>query len=347
MEEPQLVSEPAVPASRGKGSKKATRPASVKKARMGGVSMSFLIASIAFALGLVLSIIPGNLGGQVTDFFKNNPDIEPIRAFFDPVVIFALEFSSFSSGAIGSLFGELAIIIGAAIVIIAFAMGQGALGKAKKENKKAVMPPVTKLYKYGWLPVLPFLIGTGIFLLLTLLDLADYLSFHMVIATSTTGLAMAYIGSRKKVLAVVFAFASVFYVVMMGIARMADGKPFLAVITGGFITFALVIFTYYSILDIPGQEMVYRHQLTYGPFNEGYKLILDGKAAIKDNKPEGVTNVSAGLEKLQLAKSNAEDINKFHHDLDAFIARIDDITGRIGALLQHQPLNPKEWSYFC
>jgi hypothetical protein len=347
MEEPQIIEEPAIPEPRAKASKKSGKPASVKKGKMSGVTLSFLIALIAFALGLVVCIIPGDLNAQITSFFENNMELAQIRAFFDPFTIFTADFSGWATMSIGSLFGELTIIVGTVIVIITFALGQDAISKAKKENRKPVMPANAKLYKYGWLPVLPFLIGGGIFALLWLLGPGDYFSLHMVIATSTTSLALAYLGSRKKVLAIVFAIASVFYVVMMGIARMATGEPFLAVLMGGFVTFAIAVVTYFSILDVPGQEMVYRHQSTYTPFNEGYKLILEGKAAIKDNKPEGVNNVSAGLEKLAVAKANAEDINKYHHNLSGFIARVDDITSRVGILMQQQPINPKNWNYLC
>jgi hypothetical protein len=348
MEEPQIVDEPAVAEPQARVTKKPGKPASGKKAKMSGAALSFVIALIVFAICLVLCLIQdGAINDQITSSIRDNTELDTLGEFFAPFPIFTMDIAGLSSGAIGTIFGELAIIIGAILVIIPFTIGQGEISKAKKENRKAVMPPMTKLYKYGWLTVLPFLIGAGVFLILLLLGF-DLLCLHVIIATTTTGLAVAYLGSRKKALAIVFAFASIFYVVMMGIARVAVGpRDFLSVVLSAFLTFALVMFTYFSVLDVPGQEMIYRHQRTFGPFNEGYKLILEGKAAIKENKAEGVKSVSAGLEKLAVAKANAEDINKYHHNLGAFIARVDDITGRIGILLQKQPINPKDWSYIC
>ncbi len=344
MEEPQIIDEPAAAEPQARVTKKPAKQAIGKKAKMSGAAMPFLIALIVFAVCLVLSLIQdGAINDQITSSIRNNTELDALGAFFVPFFFLTLDFSAF-----GDMFGELAIIIGAALVIITFALGQGEIKKAKKENRKPVMPSSAKLYKYGWLTVLPFLIGLGLYFLLPLFSIS--LCLHVIIATTTTGLAVAYLGSRKKALAIVFAFASTFYVVMMGIARMAvdvGGRDFLTVLLSAFITFALVMFTYFSVLDIPGQEMIYRHQSTYGPFNEGYKLILEGKAAIRENKAEGVKNVTAGLEKLSVAKANAEDINKYHHNLGPFIARVEDIQSRIGILLQKQPINPKDWSYFC
>ncbi len=343
MEEPQIIDEPAAAEPQIRATKKRGKQASGKKAKLSGVAWSFLIALFAFAIFLVLCIIDnGAINTQITSAIKDNTELDALGAFFVPFFFLTFDFSAF-----GDMFGEVAIIIGAVLIIIPFAIGQGEISKAKKENRKAVMPPITKLYKYGWLTVLPFLIGAGLFFILPLFGI-NLLCLHVIIATTTTGLAVAYLGSRKKALAIVFAFASIFYVVMMGIARMAVGaRDFLSVVLSAFITFALVMFTYFSVLDIPGQEMIYRHQSTYGPFNEGYKLILEGKAAIRENKAEGVKSVSAGLEKLAVAKANAEDINKYHHNLGLFIARVEDIQSRIGILLQKQPINPKDWSYLC
>ncbi len=351
MEEPQIIDEPAAAEPQTRATKKPGKQASGKKAKMSGVAWSFLIALFAFAIFLVLCIINnGAINDQITSSIKDNPELDALGAFFVPFLIFdyTFKFSGWASGAIGSLFGELAIVIGAILVIIPFAAGQSEIKKATKENRKPVMSPSAKLYKYGWLTVLPFLIGVGLFLLFPLFGIS--LCLHVIVATTTTGVAVAYLGSRKKVLAIVFAFASIFYVVMMGIARIAvdvGGRDFLSVLLSAFITYALVMFTYFSVLDIPGQEMIYRHQSTYGPFNEGYRLILEGKAAIRENKAEGVKSVSAGLEKLAVAKANAEDINKYHHNLGPFIARVEDIQSRIGILLQKQPINPKDWSYLC
>ncbi|MBN2151666.1 MAG: hypothetical protein JW839_09485 [Candidatus Lokiarchaeota archaeon] len=349
MEEPQFIDEPAIAEPKARAIKRLGKPAGGKKAKMSGAALSFVIALIVFALGLVLCVIEdGALNAQITGSFKDNTDLDQLGGFFVPFLVFTIDFTGWATTALGTLFGELAIIIGAVLVIISFAAGQGEIGKATKENRKPVMPSSAKLYKYGWLPVLPFLIGAGIWLLLWLLGMSDLFSIHMVIATSTTSLALAYIGSRMKALAIVFAFASVFYVVMMGIARMAAGaSDFLAVLLSSFVTFALVMFTYFSVLDVPGQEMIFRHQRTYSPFNDGYRLLLEGRAAIKENKAEGVKSVSAGLEKLAVAKANAEDINKYQHNLGAFIARVDDITSRVGILLQQQPIDPKGWSYLC
>ncbi len=351
MEEPQIIDETATAELQVRAKKKPGKAAIGKKAKVSGVALSFVIALIAFAIFLVLCLIQdGAINDQITSSFKDNIELDAIGTFFVPFLIFdyTFMFSGWASGAIGSLFGELAIIIGAILVIIPFAAGQGEIKKAKKEQRKPVMPPSAKLYKYGWLTVLPFLIGLGLYLVLGLFGID--LCMHVIMATTTTGVAVAYLGSRKKALSVVFAFASIFYVVMMGIARMAvdvGGQDFLSVLLSAFITYALVMFTYISVLDVPGQEMIYRHQNTYGPFNEGYKLILEGKAAIRENKAEGVKSISAGLEKLAVAKANAEDINKYHHNLGPFIARVDDITSRIGMLLQQQPISPKNWSYLC
>ncbi|MEX2681136.1 MAG: hypothetical protein Q6373_006020 [Candidatus Sigynarchaeota archaeon] len=350
MEEAQVLDEPAIVEPKASVKKKPGKSAIGKQAKMSGTALSFVFVLIIFAVGLILCIIQdGAINDQITSSFATNAELAQFAAFFAPFLIFdyTLTFSGWATMSIGTLFGELAIIIGAILVIFSFAAGQGEIKKATKENRKPVMPPVTKLYKYGWLTVLPFLIGAGLYLILVLLGF-DILSLHVIVATTTTGIAVAYLGSKRKVLAIVFAFASIFYVVLMGIARMASGeRDFLSVLLSAFIIYVLVMFTYFSLLDVPGQEMIYRHQRTYGPFNEGYKLILDGKAAIRENKAEGVKIVTAGLEKLAMAKANAEEINKYRHDFGPFIERIDDIMNRIGSLLQKQPIDPKDWSYLC
>nr|MDO8084443.1 hypothetical protein [Candidatus Sigynarchaeum springense] len=350
MEEPQIIDEPAIAESKTSAKKKLAKSEGGKKARVSMVALSFVITLIVFALGLILSIIQdGDINTQITNSFAANADLDKIAAFFAPLLIFdyTLTFSGWTTMSIGCLFGELAIIIGAILVIFSFTAGQGEIKKATKENRKPVMPSSARLYKYGWLTVFPFLVGTGLYLMLVLLGF-DVLSLHVIVATATTGVAIGYLGSRKKVLAIVFAFASIFYVVMMGIARMAAGqRDFLSVLLSAFITYALVMFTYFSLLDVPGQEMIYRHQRTYTPFNEGFRLVLEGKAAIRENKAEGVKSVTAGLEKLAVARANADDINKHRHDLGPFIARVDDIVSRIGILLQKQPIDPKDWSYLC
>ena len=183
-------------------------------------------------------------------------------------------------------------------------------------------------------------------------DLNDVslISSHVALASLTSALALSYVGSRKKILAIIIGCASVFYTVCVGIARMASptGRHlFSDVLVTGFIAYTVVLFIYYWILDVPGQEKVYRHKLTTRPFNDGYKMILDGKTMLDENSEEAFTKISAGLEILAKAKVKAEDINQHGHDYSLLISRINDIVSRIGILVQERPVDPVKWSYFC
>nr|MDO8114994.1 hypothetical protein [Candidatus Sigynarchaeota archaeon] len=155
-------------------------------------------------------------------------------------------------------------------------------------------------------------------------------------------------GSRKKILSIILGCASAFYIICGGIARIMTGDhAFSDVLISGVLGYGVILFVYYILLDIPGQEMIFRHKLTYGPFNDGLKLILEGKSMLKDNQEAALQKVSAGLEKFTQAKAKAEEISKYGKDYSAFISRIDDLTSRIGILLQAQPLNITKWSYVC
>nr|MDO8114995.1 phosphatase PAP2 family protein [Candidatus Sigynarchaeota archaeon] len=310
--------------------------------------------------------------------FFNPYTILPLESG-DTGVVFAWEHQAF-----GQMFWEIPTIIGGLMVIVPAFAYPLEVKKAKQENRKIIMPGSMKYLRYGllilvaalaialglvqlikhiwgrWRPEYlaivspgdPYSAFTPWFIIPQNPSIGDFnesfFSGHTAAAVITTGVAFAFAGSRKKALSIVFAIVSVFYTVCVALSRMVLGKHFFSdVLFGGFISFTFIVFEYYCLWDIPGQEKVHRYKLTYTPFNEGYKLILEGKALLKDNVDEGKQKVSAGLEKLAKARANAEDITSHGHDCSALITRIDDVVGRVGVLLQEPSVDIKKWSYFC
>ncbi|MEX2681137.1 MAG: phosphatase PAP2 family protein [Candidatus Sigynarchaeota archaeon] len=386
MEEPQIIDEPTNTATKRKEPKK-TKKASKNASRINGVAISYLIVVIIFVLGVIIcSVDNGALDYQITMFFYKQlggteafpgPMYE-FGQFFNPspvIFVFSAEDVAETWGKmrIGGMFSEIFLVMGVIYLIVSLVAYGKEKKQAKVENRPIVMPDSTKYYKYCWVLIIA---GAIVALGLTQLvkgitgrwrpydldithlftpwfviagnDSDSFWSGHTAQATLTTALPLFFLGSRKKVLAYVFAILTAVYTTCVGMGRMISGHHYFSdVLFGGFIVYTAIIFSYYVLLDIPGQERIYRYQRTYKPFNEGYKLILEGKAAIRENKAEGVKSVTAGLEKLAIAKANAEDINKYHHEFGPFIARIDDLASRIGILMQKQPIDPKDWSYLC
>ncbi|NMC04470.1 MAG: phosphatase PAP2 family protein [Candidatus Lokiarchaeota archaeon] len=391
MEEPRILTGRESPEPGTKKNARKTMEDGSKQRKMSGVALSYIIVLVAFAIGIIVcSVDGGSFDLQITKFFSDlglnetNPDSSvnfwhQLGKFFDPDII---EGEAWDNLWIGQLFSTIVIVIAAGLIIIP-AIQLGIEKKnAKKENRKIVTPASMRFYKYGWL------IGfVGIVAAIGIIQLfknfwgrprpdelftnfvpwfspqgfdqgESFMSGHVAQATLVTGLALAFLGSRKKYLSIVFGIFSIILVVLTGLARMLSNAHYFSdVLWGGFMTYSIMLLTYFWILDIPGQEQVHRYERTYTPFNEGYKLVLDGKAKLKENVDEGLKLVSAGLEKFAAAKAAAVEINKFHHEFDAFITRIDDLTSRLGALInEHQSLAGKKekndayllkWSYIC
>ena len=361
MEEPQIIEEPAakVPESRGKSGTK--KSAQKKKSKLGGVAFSYLIALILFGVGIAITFIDGLDLSIEQAFMATSSPFHSFGNFFDPFPLLLFQFSAFSSGQIGMMFAEIYLYVAAVLIIVGGIPLAMEKSKAKKENRKVIEPASTKYFKYGVLAGISYLIGFGVTVLALFLkheaagpwyspDSAgiSLISTHVGVATLTAALAMSFVGSSKKILALIIGIASAFYVFCVGVSRMAMGVHlFSDVLFSGFICYSAVLFVYFAILDIPGQEMIYRHKLTVGPFNEGYKLIIDGKAMLADNADEGIKKISDGLAILAKARENAEQVTKNGHDCSVLIARINDLVGRIGILLQEHPIDIEKWSYMC
>ncbi len=390
MEEPQILDEQATNEQKVRKPKKGGKALGGKKGKVSGVVISYIIVLIVFVIGVVIcSIDGGNVDKEITMFFSNlgqnelNPDGSP-NVWFQLGNFFAPEIDDSEFWTNPSRMGQMIsyVVVAFAIAAIFVPLIASAIEKkkAKKENRKAVVPKSMQFYKYGWLIgfvgivvplginlIFKYLWGrprpnTGLFFAWFIpagIDAgASFMSGHTELATLVTGLALAFLGSRKKILPIIIGIGSALLVVLTGMSRMlVNAHYFSDVLWGGFTTYTFLIITYFAILDIPGQERIHRYQRTYTPFNEGYRLVLDGKAKLKESPDEGLKLISAGLEKFTAAKAAAEDINKYHRDFNDFIGRIDDLTARFGILInEYQSVGGKKenldayllkWSYVC
>jgi membrane-associated phospholipid phosphatase len=391
MEESQILDGQATKEQQVRKPKNGGKSLGGKKGKVSGVAISYVIVLIVFVFGVITCSIDGGMFDiRISKFFSDlghnplNPDGSPniwsqLGNFFDP----SLNDSEFwVNGLMGQMISY--VVIGIAIVAIIVPIIASGIenGKAKKENKKAVVPGSVRFYKYGWLiGLVGLVVPLGINLIFKYLwgrprpedDFSNFfpwfipagfdagesfMSGHTEQATLVTGLALAFLGSRKKALPVIFGIGSVLLVFMTGMARMLTNDHYFSdVLWGGFTTYTVLLITYFAIIDIPGQERIHRYQRTYTPFNEGYKLLLDGKAKLKENADDGFNLISAGLEKFAAAKVAAEDINKYHREFDDLIGRIDDLTTRFGSLInEYSSIGGKKesldayllkWSYVC
>lgn len=279
---------------------------------------------------------------------------------------------------IGQIFWYIVVIIVIILLVVSILAYFGEREKAKAGNRKMENPEAMKYLKYA---LLIGIVAAGIALGLTDLvkwwvgrarpytlsspadfipwflnqggprsgdDFASFWSGHTASGAFTTGVALGFAGSKRKWLSILFGILTTFYTVCMGLSRMVLGEHYFSdVLWGGFVTYSVLILFYYGVLDIPGQEDIYRYQRTYIPFNEGLKSILDGKALLEENPDEAITKVSSGLEKLAKAKANAEVITKNGHDYSQLVDRIDDLVSRLGVLMQEKPIDATKWSYIC
>ncbi|MBN2151665.1 MAG: phosphatase PAP2 family protein [Candidatus Lokiarchaeota archaeon] len=392
MEEPQILDEQATNELQVRRSKPGTKSPGGRKRKVSGVLVTYIIVLAVFVVGVIVcSIDGGSLDLQITKFFSDlghkkplNPDGSPnfwyqLGTFFDPDLT---EEEFWTQGLMGQMISYVVIIIAILAIFVPMIASGIEKSKAKKENRKPVEGGSMRYYKYGWLigfvgilvPLginlafkyiwgrprpdddftnfIPWFIPAGI-------DAGEsFMSGHTQQATLVTGLALAFLGSRKRGLSIVFGIGSVILVVLTGMARMLTNDHYFSdVLWGGFTVYSIMLIVYYAIIDIPGQERIHRYKRTYTPFNEGYKLVLDGKAKLKESPDEGLKLVSAGLEKFAVAKAAAEDINKHHREFESFIGRVDDLASRLGTLInEYQSVGGKKenldayllkWSYVC
>ncbi|HME54875.1 MAG TPA: phosphatase PAP2 family protein [Candidatus Lokiarchaeia archaeon] len=389
MEEPEViaVSAPVKKAAQAQNAKQ--KQLKAKKKRMSFIVMSYLIALIIFAIGIIICSIgtgADSLDYQITMFFymtlgggtaANGPWYS-FGKFFDPDPITDSS-AAWPNLYLGQLFWWIVIIIVIILLIVSPIAYFQEKKKAKLENRKMINPEGMKYLKYA---LLVGLVALFIALLLTSLvkwvwgrdrpdtlfdgsggvfmpwyiingpisgeRTASFWSGHAASGAFTTGIALGFVGSKRKWLSIVFGILTTFYTVCMALSRMVIGEHYFSdVLFGAFVTYTFVIIFYYFILDIPGQENIYRYELTFRPFNEGLKSVIDGKALLAENPEEAVAKVSSGLEKLSQAKTNAERITKNGHDFSQLVNRIDDLVGRLSVLMQEKPIDATKWSYIC
>nr|MDO8115813.1 phosphatase PAP2 family protein [Candidatus Sigynarchaeota archaeon] len=342
------------------------------------VLITYLISCIGFAIGIIVcSINGGALDYEITRAIDNIPELDGLGAFMAPD-FWTGEF--WTSGNIGQMPALALCAVGLLFLVMSALEMSKEQKMAKNENRPTNVTKNGKYFKYC---ILTLIIGVGVCIILTQVvkelwgrlrpdAVADFSGFtawyipagtsddsffsgHTSFATFTGCLAVSFIGSRKKILVPILGILATVYVVLMGIARMAHTAHWFSdVLVGWFLTYSIILFTYYCILNIPGQEEIYRYKLVCNPYNEGYKLIVSAKAAIAESPDDAMAKLGAGLEKLTRSREEAQALQECGYDYSAFIERIDDLTSRIGFLMQeHDGAVKKDkktymnkWSYF-
>lgn len=345
------------------------KPPAKKKAKIGGVALSFIIATILFVICVIVSVVPfevdgtmteGGLDYLITDFFRNLPELDALGAFMKPDIT--------SRQFLEGNFGQLPSYVLLVIVVILLIWSWIQIGKeqklAKAENRAPRIVKMERFYKYCWLIALAGLIvAFGVVRLLkefygrprpgavsAILDFfpfflpsgnlsgintESFMSGHTAQAALMCGLPLALVGSRKKALAPVVGILCALYVVLMGMGRMASNDHWFSdTVFAGYSVYACLIFTYYAWLDIPGQERIYRYRLVNDPFNDGYAMLLQAKSMLKESPDAAMEKVAAGLQLVGQAREKVEELSKYGYDHAELAARIDDVSRRFGALLQ-------------
>ncbi len=342
------------------------------------VLIAYLISCIGFVIGIIVcSINGGALDYEITKAIDNIPELDGLGAFMDPD-FWTGEF--WTSGNVGQMPALVMCIVGAFFLVIS-ALEMGKEQKlAKSENRPTNATKNGKYFKYC---ILTLIIGVGVCIVLTqvvkeawgrlrpdaVVDFSQFTAWYIVAGTSddsffsghtsfatfTGCLAVSFIGSRKKIIAPILGILTTVYVVLMGIARMAHNVHWFSdVLFGWFLTYSIILFTYYFVLNVPEQEAVFRYKLVCNPLNDGYKLMLSAKTTIVDNPDEAMAKLGAGLEKLTRSREEATALQECGYDYSATIGRIDDLASRIGILMQEhghaakKDINSymKKWIYF-
>ncbi|MHA1697665.1 MAG: phosphatase PAP2 family protein [Promethearchaeota archaeon] len=309
----------------------------------------------------------------ITSFISNQESLDSLGDFMNPSPIFDLfegETDAWTNAAgIGQIFSEILMIITVIMGIVSLIVSSVEKSKAKKQKKGAAVKATSKVtekiligHKYYWY-INTFLIVFAVVLLQIFKQLYgryrphgvfsgedsytpwyqpagmltgdSFFSGHVSQATVLLCFALCFFGSRRKILAQIFGVASGVYVFLMGLGRIASEHHwFTDVLFGGFLGYTFALLLYYYVLFIPDQEKIYRYKIVNGPFNEGYKLILEGKDLLKEKPDEAIEKIQAALQKFSESEAKIEELAKYGYDYSALAERIADLKTRFDELIK-------------
>jgi membrane-associated phospholipid phosphatase len=350
------------------------------------ISMSvfaYIVSTIIFVFGVVICSIDNN-DEKITNFFYSAAQANQTGFLYQLGAFFQYNFyeaNFWTSGDVGQIFSLFLIVVAVILLIVSLVQINKEQKLAKAENRVPGITPYGKYFKYTVLVLIvaiAFVEGlTDLVKLLwgrvgasTVLDnkgtftpwwlplgpvngLGSFYSGDVAMAALTITLALSFIGSNKKVLAPLCAAGAIAYVILTGIGRMASGAHWFSdVLFGGWVIYTFSMITYYWILDIPGLERIYMHQIVNVPYTQGYNLMVEAKALLKENPDEAMAKVSAGLEKLGQARAKIEEEAKFGRDYSALKVRVEDLLSRFDLLAQEYQSSKDDmdayfvkWSY--